>query len=158
MIETPTRAINSINQFVRNVYQQSLIYYREDHHPNNVDKHQAHLAAQLNKDSSDFILNTTSDQLTAIKDNLISILSTLPESKTRPERQIELLFGLGATLFSLYNYINQKADNTQISRNKQSISDLTHISEIHEEHLKHLDIEVANAQYLYIQQACNICQ
>ena len=74
-----------------------------------MDKHQAHVAAQLIKESSDFILNTSYVQLNDIKDNLISILSTLPESNTRPERQIELLFGLGATLFSLYNYINQRA-------------------------------------------------
>jgi hypothetical protein len=32
----------------------------------------------------------------------------MPESNTRPERQIELLFGEGATLFPLLNYIDQE--------------------------------------------------
>ena len=123
VIETPMKAMRQVKAFVNNVYQISLVYYREDHHPNTVDKHQAHVAAQLVKESSDFVMNTSYDQLTEIKNNLISIISTLPESNTRPELQVELLFGLGATLFSLYNYINQKADNNQISRNKQSITD-----------------------------------
>jgi hypothetical protein len=57
---------------------------------NMVDKHQAHLAATLIKETSDYILNTSTDQLTAIKNNLISITSALPESNTRPEHQLEL--------------------------------------------------------------------
>jgi pyruvoyl-dependent arginine decarboxylase (PvlArgDC) len=56
------------------------------------------------------------DQLSAIKNNLLSVTSTLPKSNTRPERQLELLFGIGATLFSLYNYINTQADNAQITK------------------------------------------
>jgi hypothetical protein len=75
----------------------------------------------------------------------------LPESNSRPECQLELLFGIGATLFSLFNYINTQADNAQISRNKNSISSLTHIAEVQEDHLKHLEIEMANHHYLYIQ-------
>jgi hypothetical protein len=40
----------------------------------------------------------------------------MPTSNTRPERQQELLFGLGATLFSLYNYTDQNADNQKYSK------------------------------------------
>jgi hypothetical protein len=50
------------------------------------DKHQAHLI----KESRDFIFNTSLDQLTAIKNNLISVTSTLPASNIKPERQLEL--------------------------------------------------------------------
>jgi hypothetical protein len=42
-------------------------YYRDKQRDNMVDKQQAHLAAQLIEDSSDFIFNASSDQLTAIK-------------------------------------------------------------------------------------------
>jgi hypothetical protein len=41
------------------------------------------------------------------ENNIMSVTSTLPTSNTRTERQLELLFGLGATLFSLKNYIHQ---------------------------------------------------
>jgi hypothetical protein len=75
----------------------------------------------------------------------------LPESNFRPERQLELLFGIGETLFSLYNYIKTQADNAQITRNKNSINSLTHIAEIQEDHLKHLEIEMANNCYFYLQ-------
>ena len=95
-----------------------------------LDKHQAHLAATLIKETSDYILNTSTDQLSAIKNNLLDVTSTMPESNTRPEHQLELLFGIGATLFSLYNYINTQAVTLQITRNKNSISSLTHIAEM----------------------------
>jgi hypothetical protein len=118
---------------------------------NMVDKHQAHLAATLVKETSEYILNTSMDQLSAMKNNLLSVTSTLPESTTRPERQLELLFGIGATLFSLYNYINTQSDTAQMTRNKNSISSLTHIKEIQEDHLKHLEIEMATNRYFYLQ-------
>ncbi len=140
-----------MKEYVKNVYQQSLVYYRDEGRGNVVDKHQAHLAATLIKEQGDYILNTSSDQLSAIKTNLLSITSTLPESNTRQERQLELLFGIGATLFSLYNYINTQSDTAQITRNKNSISSLTHIAEIQEDHLKHLEIEMATNRYLYLQ-------
>jgi hypothetical protein len=59
---------------------------------------------------------------------------------------------LGATLFSLYNYINQNADHSQKSKNSISSSSLTHLAEIQEDHLKHLDIEVANICYFFLLQ------
>jgi hypothetical protein len=125
--------------------------YSKDHQRGNIaDQHQAHLAAQLIKETSDFIMNKSSNQLISIQNNFKPVTSTLPNSNTRTERQLELLFGLGATLSSLYNYINHNAENTQITKNTQSISSLTHISEI-QDHLKHLDIEVTNNCYLYLQ-------
>jgi hypothetical protein len=151
LIETPSKAMETIEGHIKNVYQQSLIYYKDQQRGNVTDKNQAHLAAQLLKDTSDFVMNTTSNQPISIKNDILSVTSTLPTSNTRTERQLELLFGLVATLFSLYNYINHNADNTQITKNTQSISSLTHFAEIQENHLKHLDIEVANNCYLYLQ-------
>jgi pyruvoyl-dependent arginine decarboxylase (PvlArgDC) len=116
-----------------------------------VDKHQAHLAGTLVKETSEYILNTYMDQFSTIKNNLLSVTSTLPESTTRPEHQLELLFGIGATLFSLYNYINTQQDTAITTRNKNSISSLTHIAEIQEDHLKHLEIEMATNRYFYLQ-------
>ena len=68
------------------------------------------------------------------------------QSKIR-ETTNELRFGMGATLFSLYNFLNHSADSSQISKNTQSTSSLAHTTKIQEDHLKHLDIEVANNRY-----------
>jgi hypothetical protein len=116
-----------------------------------VDKHQAHLATTLIKETSEYIINTSMDQLSAMKNNLLSVTSTLPESTARPERQIGILFGIGATLFSLYNYIITQSDTAQITRNINSISSLTHIAEIQEDHLKHFEIEMDTNRYFYLQ-------
>jgi hypothetical protein len=113
------------------------MYYKVHQRGNIAGKHQAHLAAQLVKDTSGFIVNASSDQLVFMKNNLLSITSALANSNNRPERQLDLIFGLGATLFSLYNYINHNADNSQTNKNTQSISSLSHISEIQEDHMKH---------------------
>jgi hypothetical protein len=80
--------MEKISAFMQNVYQQSLMYYRDSQRGEVMQNYQAHLAVQLVKDSSDSILNTSSKQLTAIKNNLISVISTLPESNTRPECKI----------------------------------------------------------------------
>ena len=75
---------------------------------------------------------------------------TLPLATTgRQEHQLGLIFGIAGTLFSLFNYINAPEYNEQIKRNKQSISALTHISRIQEDHLNHLDFEVkANRRHI----------
>jgi hypothetical protein len=151
IIVKPTEAMQHIKTYVKDVYEQSVHYNRDERRGNMVDKHQAHLAATLTKETSEYILNTSMDQLSAMKNNLLSVTSTLPESTTRPELQLELLFGIGATLFSLYNYINTQSDTAQITRNKNSIRNLTHIAEIQEDHLKHLEIEIATNRYFYLQ-------
>jgi hypothetical protein len=151
IIDTPTETMQHIKTYVKNVYEQTVHYYRDETRGNMVDKLQAHLAGTLIKETSEYILNTSMDQLSAMKNNLLSVTSTLPESTTRPERQLELLFGIGATLFSLYNYINTQSDTAQITRNKNSISSLTHIAEIQEDHLKHLEIKMATNHCFYLQ-------
>ena len=47
IIKTPVKAMETIKTSTRNVYQQSLLYYWDNQKENKVDKHQAHLAAQL---------------------------------------------------------------------------------------------------------------
>ena len=89
-----------------------------------VDKHQAHLTAALIKDSSDFTLNTSSDRLTIIQNNLDLVNSTLPATNIRPERQLELQFGIRTPLLSLHNFISQWADDSQKSRIKNTIKSL----------------------------------
>jgi hypothetical protein len=132
------------------MYQQSLMYYKDQQRDNVANKHQAHLAAQLLKDTISFKMNMSSNQLISSKNIIMSVTSALPTSNHRTERQLGLLFGLGAKLFSLYNYINHDADSTHIAKNTLSISSFTHITEIQESHLKHLEIEVANNCYLYL--------
>ncbi len=72
-IEIPVKAMETIKTYVQNVWKQSLMFYRDELRGNIADKHQAHLAAQLIKDTSDFIMNTSSDQLSAIKNNLLKL-------------------------------------------------------------------------------------
>ncbi len=76
------------------------------------------------------------------------MISTLPAIDLKDN--FELLFRISVTLISLYNYFNQQADNSQISRNKNSINSLTHIAEIQEDHLRQLEIEVANDPFLLL--------
>jgi hypothetical protein len=116
IIETLNKAIATIETYVKNVYHKSLIYYKDNQWGNLGDKDQAHLAAQLIKNTSEFITNTLSDQFTALKNSLLSINSMLPTSSNRPERQLERIFGLGAILFSLYYYINQNTYNVNINK------------------------------------------
>jgi hypothetical protein len=130
IIDTPVKAMETIETYIKNVYNQSLMYHKNHQRGNIVDKHQAHLAAQLVKDTHNFTMNVSLDKLLSMKNNLIYVTSTFLNSNTRPERQLELIFGLGATIFSLCNYINHHADNLQITKKTQSISSLTHISEM----------------------------
>jgi hypothetical protein len=78
-----------VETYIRNLYQQSFMYYQDHQRGNLVDKHQAHFAAQLVKDTSDYIPNISSDQLKSFKNNLLYITSMLPMSNTRPERQLD---------------------------------------------------------------------
>jgi hypothetical protein len=88
----------AIKMFVKKVFQQSFNSHKNEQKGElSIDNHQAHLAATVIKESSYYILNMLSGQLTSIKNNLLSITSTLPQSKTRPDRQLELLFGIGDT-------------------------------------------------------------
>jgi hypothetical protein len=52
----------------------------------------------------------------------------------------------------LFNYINQRGDETQASTNTKSISSLTHTAEVQDDDLKHLDIKMASNRYFYLQQ------
>jgi hypothetical protein len=50
--ETPTVAMQHMRTYVKEVYEQSLMYYRDEGRGNMVHKHQAHLAATLVKETS----------------------------------------------------------------------------------------------------------
>jgi hypothetical protein len=68
IIETPEKAMSIIKTLVLNIYQQSFSFYRSSKKGEVImNKHKAHLAAQLMKYLSDFNLNTSSEQLTALK-------------------------------------------------------------------------------------------
>jgi hypothetical protein len=79
IIDTLTEAMQHIRTYVKDLYEQAVRYNRDERRGNMVDKHQAHLAATLVKVMSDYILNTPIDQLSAIKNKLLSIISILPE-------------------------------------------------------------------------------
>jgi hypothetical protein len=51
---------------------------RDEQRSNMVDNHQAHPEAKLIKELSDFILNLSPDQHTAIQNRFLAVTSTLP--------------------------------------------------------------------------------
>jgi hypothetical protein len=50
IISTPTEAMEHIEVYVKDVYEQTVRYNRDERRGNMVDKHQAHLAATLVKE------------------------------------------------------------------------------------------------------------
>jgi hypothetical protein len=54
MIETPARAMGTLKSYVKNLYQHSVMDYRDKQWANMVDKHQAHLLANKKKEFRDF--------------------------------------------------------------------------------------------------------
>jgi hypothetical protein len=70
------------------------------------------------------------------------LTSALPTSKTIiSKRQIGLLFGLMGTAFSAINAVQINTLQKQNAIFSDKLATLTHISEIQEDHLNHLDIE-----------------
>jgi hypothetical protein len=59
VVDRPKKAMEMIKSYMKNVYQQSLMYYQEEQRGSIVDKAQAHPAATLIYDSSHFIINTS---------------------------------------------------------------------------------------------------
>jgi hypothetical protein len=47
IIDTPMKAMATIDSFIKNMYHQSIIYYKDHQRGSIADKHQTHLAAQL---------------------------------------------------------------------------------------------------------------
>jgi Cys-tRNA synthase (O-phospho-L-seryl-tRNA:Cys-tRNA synthase) len=45
IVSTPTKAMETINTCIKNVYQKSLMYHKDHQQGNIADKHQAHLGA-----------------------------------------------------------------------------------------------------------------
>ncbi len=76
-------------------------------------------AAQLQLDSSYFVVNMSQSQLSLIKENLESVVSTLPMTNHRLERQFGLLYGIGAMLFNRYNCINNNPEK-HVNMNKNN--------------------------------------
>ena len=90
VIDTPAKAMETIKTYVANVYQNSIMFYKDEHKTQartqpGTDNEQAHLAALLIKEQCEFVTNTSEGQLRAIQHNLLSVISTLPTSNTRPE-------------------------------------------------------------------------
>jgi hypothetical protein len=62
IIDTPMKTMVTIDSYIKNVYHQSIMYFKDHQRGNIADKHQAHLAEQLIKDTSEFIKNVSTDQ------------------------------------------------------------------------------------------------
>jgi hypothetical protein len=56
VINTPVKAMSTKETYIQNVYQQYLMYSKDQQRGNIADKHQSHLVAQLIKETSDYIL------------------------------------------------------------------------------------------------------
>jgi hypothetical protein len=117
------------------LYQQSFNSLRNEQRGKvSIDKHKDHLAASVIKESSDYILNTSSSQLTSIKNNLLSHQhcpnQKLGQKDSFNSSLVQGLIYSDCTIISTSNLIADK-----FLENTLSIKDLTHIAEIQENHL-----------------------
>ena len=137
-LQMPTKAIETIKSISSNVDQQSSMNYQMDPRNKNVKAYLGYKAAQLRADSNEFILKRSCSQLTAVKEYLNLKASTW--------------FGRGKrTLFDISNFINPQQESSQLKYDGKSIKNMTHIAEIQENYLSHLDINVTINRYLTLQ-------
>ena len=137
------KAIFQIKKYAEYVFKESMMHYHGDNQ--NADNKKAEEHARLITDQNLFVVNESEKSINYFKDDLISLTSALPTSASKISKcQIELLFGFLGTAFVSINAIQIKKLPKQTSTNGNNIATLTHISEIQQNHLEHLDLENAS--------------
>ena len=135
------KAKHMISHYAETIYQETLMHYHQDNqYP---DEQKAKAYANLLKDQNTFVANTSGEILDRIKVNLISTTTALPHlANKQSKRQIGLLFGLLGTSFATANAIHIAQMEKNAAGQRQQILKLTHIAEIEQNHLQHLDLQV----------------
>ena len=136
-----SQAMSIIQKFANNVYEESLMHYNEDNpYP---DQPTAVRYAKLIANQNQFVVNVSSSELATIQNDLNSTITALPKSSSRiSKRQLGFLFGLGSFAFATANALRIESIQQNVYSNKQALTSLTHIAEIQEDHLQHLDLRV----------------
>ena len=123
------------------------MHYHKDNYYHDDAKAEAY--ATLLTHQNQFITNSSNQILNQIKKQILSVTAALPQSPPnhRMARQLGFIFGLVGTAFATANAIRISHIENQNLQNQRELHILTHIAEIQEKHLDHLDLKVmANEQ------------
>ena len=141
---TAEQAMSIIKNYAHNIMQETLMHYHQDNpYP---DEQKARAYATLLQNQNTFAVNNSQIILDQLKNTLISMTEALPQSATRlNKRQLGFLFGIVGTAFATVNSGRIAALEKQENANQNQFKSITHINEIQEDHLKHLDLKfIAN--------------
>ena len=130
-----------ISRYTVNIYQETLMHYHQDNrYP---DEAKAKEYAELLMHQNNYVANSSDQILEQIKESLISMTEALPQYSSKMSKsQQELLFGLIGTAFSTINSEKISKIEDQISEKVINFEMLTHISEIQDNPLNHLDLKI----------------
>ena len=149
-IEIADKPIQIINLYASNIHKVPLMHYREDHLY--TDETQAQAYADLLTHQNQFVQNSSASILIQIKDFVMLITEALRQSSQRlKRRQLELLFSLIVqALGTTYVFKTSNLGN-RTSATDQKVHTLTHISEMQENQLHHLDLTVLANQKITLE-------
>ena len=141
-IKIAEEAKQIITQYAHAIYQDTLKHYNKDNKWPEEEK--AKQYAHLLTIQNNFVANSTGLILNQIETALLSMTKALPHKSTRlTERQLGILFGLAGTAFATANSIRI----TQLeSRENAKFNSLTHIADIQQNHMDHMDLKIISNQ------------
>ena len=144
-IQIADQAMAMIDKYAHNIYQETLMHYHKDNrYP---DEEKAVAYATLITHQNQFVTNNSDQILRQIKTQIESVTAALPQTPIRSARQLGFIFGLVGTAFATANAIRISQIENQNQQNQKEFHTLTHIAEIQENHLNHLDLKLmANEQ------------
>jgi hypothetical protein len=140
-IQIADQAMEIINKYADNIHQETLMHYKEDHRYS--DEKQAEAYATLLTHQNQFV-NSSAQILNQIKEQILSVTEALPQSPVnhRMARQLGFIFGIVGTAFATANAIRISQIENQNLQTQRELHTLTHIAEIQERHLDHLDLKI----------------
>ena len=138
-VQVANQAMDIIKKYAQNIHQETLMHYHKDNTYPDEEKAQAY--ATLLTHQNQFVTNNSAQILEQIKAQIMSVTSALPQSPLRTSRQLGFIFGLVGTAFATANAVRISNIENQNLHNQKELHTLTHIAEIQENHLNHLDLK-----------------
>jgi hypothetical protein len=133
-------AMAKIRSYAKFLYHESMMHYHEDNQYAGTRK--AEGCAKLITDQNLFVIQESEKSIKYFQEDLKSLTRALPISASKiSKQQIDLLFGFIGTAFGTINAIQINSHQKQTLSDKGDILLLTHIIEIQENHLQHLEIQ-----------------
>ncbi len=140
-IQIADQAMELITKYAHNIHQETLMHYHKDNRYPDEEKAEAY--ATLLTHQNQFVTNNSNQILKQIKAQIGSVTAALPQSPNhRNARQLGFIFGLVGTAFATANAIRISHIENQDQQNQKEFHTLTHIAEIQENHLNHLDLKI----------------